>query len=234
PDLWAVDVASGALTQLDTWPGVERNPEWSDDGSAIYFLSDHDTRYNDIWRVAVTGGEPTRVTTEGNVNNIVARAGVNGLYLSLIQPDGQFHTARIADNGKVEPVWAHGNTFPLDVDPKSDSIYVAEIRQGGSFGARIVPNRPGGDGHELSAGGDDLFQFVSNDGRTYLYLIPTGATTDIGMMDRVTGTKKRLTNTPASEEAPQLAADGKTVIFQRTPPIRRIAVADLSKMLGKH
>ena len=231
PDLWIVDVASGTLSQLENWPGVERTPVWSGDGSAIYFMSDHDARLNDVWRVAASGGEPVRVTTEGNVNSIAGRTGVNGLYVSLIQPDGQFHTARVADNGKLDPVWTHGNTFPADVDPTSDSIVIAEVRQGGGFGFRMVPIHPGGEGRELLATGEQ-FQFLSNDGKTMLYTIPSGATTDIGLMDRATATTRRLTNTPMAESAPQLTPDGKTVIFRRSRAIRRIAIADLTKLLG--
>lgn len=55
-DLWLVDVAGGEPRQLTTWPGVEATPLWNADGSAIWFVSNHETPILDLWRVPAARG----------------------------------------------------------------------------------------------------------------------------------------------------------------------------------
>jgi hypothetical protein len=62
--------------------------------------------------------------------------------------------------------------------------------------------------------------------------VPNGATGDLALLNRVDGATRRLTTTPTDEQSPVLTPDGKTVLFRRVRPSRRIAIADLSKLLG--
>jgi dipeptidyl aminopeptidase/acylaminoacyl peptidase len=74
--LLLVDVATGAATELtagfDRWPSA---PQFSADGTAVYFLADDDGRHA-IFRVPVTGGAPVRLTADGAYSDLqVARDG---------------------------------------------------------------------------------------------------------------------------------------------------------------
>jgi dipeptidyl aminopeptidase/acylaminoacyl peptidase len=74
--LLLVDVAGGAVSELtpdfDRWPSA---PQFSADGSAVYFLADDDGRHA-IFRVPVAGGEPVRLTGDGAYSDLnVARDG---------------------------------------------------------------------------------------------------------------------------------------------------------------
>lgn len=64
-DAAATSAMPRALTAFDN--GVVGNPFWSADGAAVYFL-----RTGDLWKVAVTGGEPVPVwTTPASESNLV-------------------------------------------------------------------------------------------------------------------------------------------------------------------
>jgi Tol biopolymer transport system component len=77
----------------------------------------------------------------------------------------------------------------------------------------------------------EQFTAASKDWRQVLYKVRSGATWDIGLLDRATGTTRRLTSTPVDEDGAVITPDGKTVIFQRYRNVRRIAIADLSRAL---
>src|SRR2546427_12531135 len=60
--IWLADVASGAVRQLTTGPGSDRQPRWSPDGRTVAFVS---TRENgaQLWVLPIAGGEARRVTS---------------------------------------------------------------------------------------------------------------------------------------------------------------------------
>jgi TolB protein len=231
PDLWVADVATGALRQLDNWPSTELGPVWSGDGSSLYFLTDHDARLDDVWRVPLAGGEPVRVTTQGAMSNLVTYRGAPILIGAQLNGAGQFASVIIQPDGKLTTLWDRTNSVPVDILPAGDSAVVLEIKQSNAIEVRIVPVKGGGEGRPIGSP-NELFAGFSVDGKQMLYSIPDGATHDIGIENRADGTTRRLTKTAADESSPILTPDGKTVLFLRTHAVRRIAVADLTKLLS--
>ncbi|MFD2094121.1 S9 family peptidase [Blastococcus deserti] len=74
--LLLVEVADGAVRELtegfDRWPSA---PQFSADGTAVYFLADDDGRHA-VFRVPVDGGPPLRLTGDGAYSDLqVARDG---------------------------------------------------------------------------------------------------------------------------------------------------------------
>ena len=74
--LLLVDVADGAVRELtegfDRWPSA---PQFSADGSAVFFLADDDGRHA-VFRTPVDGGTPVRLTGDGAYSDLqVARDG---------------------------------------------------------------------------------------------------------------------------------------------------------------
>jgi dipeptidyl aminopeptidase/acylaminoacyl peptidase len=74
--LLLVDVVDGAVRELtegfDRWPSA---PQFSADGSAVYFLADDDGRHA-VFRIPVSGGTPVRLTGDGAYSDLqVARDG---------------------------------------------------------------------------------------------------------------------------------------------------------------
>jgi dipeptidyl aminopeptidase/acylaminoacyl peptidase len=74
--LLLVDVATGQIRELtpgfDRWPSA---PQFSADGTAVYFLADDDGRHA-LFRVGLDGGTPVRLTDQGAYSDLqVARDG---------------------------------------------------------------------------------------------------------------------------------------------------------------
>ncbi len=62
--LATIDVASKEIKAIATGlPGDAINPQWSKDGSALFFIGDAGGRQN-VWKVDVASNKPTRVTDE--------------------------------------------------------------------------------------------------------------------------------------------------------------------------
>jgi tricorn protease len=56
-DIWLYDARNGSHTKLSNFPGENRNPVWSPDESAIYYLNEQSGSFN-VWRLPLTDGQP--------------------------------------------------------------------------------------------------------------------------------------------------------------------------------
>jgi tricorn protease len=56
-DIWLYDARSGDHTKLSSFQGENRNPVWSPDESAIYYLNEQSGSFN-VWRLSLTDGQP--------------------------------------------------------------------------------------------------------------------------------------------------------------------------------
>jgi dipeptidyl aminopeptidase/acylaminoacyl peptidase len=78
PDYTLLLVDATAGTARDLTPGFDRwpsAPQFSADGAAVYFLADEDGRHA-VFRIALAGGEPVRLTADGAYRDLqVARDG---------------------------------------------------------------------------------------------------------------------------------------------------------------
>lgn len=229
-DIWLVEVSTGTVHQLTNWLEWELGPFWNADGTAVYFLSNKSATLADLWTVPAAGGEPTRVTRTGTFNSVTARRGDSTLYGSVLTPDGAIHTVRIAADGSVVPLWTVGNSEPWSVTPAADSLLIAQPLPGGGAAYRLIAITGQGDGTEF-LGTNDALSAITSDWRYVSYLRREGATGDVMLLDRKTGTTKQLTSTPEDEIGPEVTPDGKTVVYRQRRDIRRVAIADLSKLL---
>ena len=65
------------------------------------------------------------------------------------------------------------------------------------------------------------------------YQIPNGAVHNLGLLNRKDGTTGRLTTSSFNEDRASFTPEGQTVVFQRSRSVRRIAIADVSKLLAR-
>jgi TolB protein len=61
-DIWTFDLVSGERRKLTSMPGLQHEPAWRPDGTAIYFLSGKGQQTHDIWRVDVATGATEQLT----------------------------------------------------------------------------------------------------------------------------------------------------------------------------
>jgi Tol biopolymer transport system component len=134
-DVYLVGADGGHLVRLTTEPSIDGVPTWSRDGQWIYFVSTRAGATPDIWRVALTGGEPIRVTHNGGFQ---PEESSDGRYLFYLDrpPGGAAVVARLMRvplaGGHEEPVleqvrpflWSVTNAGILFVtrEPEFDAI----------------------------------------------------------------------------------------------------------------
>ena len=56
-DIWLYDTRNGDHAKLSSFRGENRNPVWSPDESAVYYLNEQSGSFN-VWRLSLTDGQP--------------------------------------------------------------------------------------------------------------------------------------------------------------------------------
>ena len=113
-DVYIVGADGGHLRRLTTEPTMDGVPSWSRDGQWIYFVSTRAAATPDIWRVALNGGEPVRVTHNGGFQ---PQESSDGRYLFYLDrpPGGAAIVARLMRvplaGGHEERVLEHVRPF---------------------------------------------------------------------------------------------------------------------------
>ena len=97
-DIYVLELNSQVLTRLTNWSSIETEPSWSTDGKSLYFTSDR-SGGPQIYRIANTGGSPTRVTFEGNYN-ARPRVSPDGSKIAVVHNDRGNYRIAIVDVGR--------------------------------------------------------------------------------------------------------------------------------------
>ena len=226
---WVMSADGSNPRQLTDWPEGVGDIAWSGD-SALYVGSPHASRLGDVWRVPLAGGEPVRVTHVGTVANVLGQTGRSEILITIIGANGAATPGRLGPDGRITPLWKGSNAIPWRLPRTGDSLIVGEIGSQGALTARLVSLRDGGGGRALLAPGWNPLD-VSPDGSQLLYSMPAGGGTDLGILDLKSGTTRRLTATAASEDAAAFVPGSDAVLMVRSKPVRRIAKADLRKLM---
>jgi dipeptidyl aminopeptidase/acylaminoacyl peptidase len=187
--IWMVEVpASSDATpeprQLTSGNFDEYEAVWAPDGSRLYFLTRrveepyYETPTTDIYSVAVDGGDPAKVAT--------VPMAIRSLALS---PDGQ----RLAFHGEVtQPVrsYSQPDVWVLDIARESEPRNLTaayDFDMGGAVGGDNSAPRGGGARHlQWSADGNQLYDTVEKEGRTFLARVDaqTGVVAEITRGDQ--------------------------------------------------
>jgi dipeptidyl aminopeptidase/acylaminoacyl peptidase len=180
-ELWMVDLraAKPVPQRLTSNAASSSDPEWSTSGDAVYFLSSR-SGSSQVWRLAVAGGEPTRVTDLAlDVDNF--RMAPNGERIALSMavfrdcPDLACTKTRLEKTSKDKTsglvydrlfarhwdTWSDGRNAVLFSAPVDSSgrVTAAPVSLSGSLDGD-VPSKPFGDREE--------YRF-SPDGKTIVF-----------------------------------------------------------------
>ncbi|GIX35428.1 MAG: protein TolB [Lysobacteraceae bacterium] len=107
PEIYVMDLASKALTQITRHWSIDTEPVWMPNGEHLLFTSDRAGKPQ-IYMVPVAGGEPRRLTFQGEYN---ARATVccDGRKIAMAQGNGNVYRIALLDRTLGEP----GRFVPL-------------------------------------------------------------------------------------------------------------------------
>lgn len=185
--LWLYQRSTGEHRELTRFDGSDLNPQWSTDGSTVYFLSDRETTGNaggrnlGVWKVAVSGGQPQAVYHPGDGRTL--------RYLSMAMESG--HMVSELETGLVLIDGANGQASRLTVRGGSDPIIPEEVSVTVSSGASDLALSPDGETIAFVARGD-LYALRKHD--------------DIRRA-------ARITSHPAGDYNPVWTEDGKALLF---------------------
>jgi TolB protein len=189
-------------------------PAWSPDGSTIAFVSNRDGSPGDIWTMPAAGGEPTRITTLGNVFAPIWCEGGESLVFSSTATEGGHARVFRVPAGGGEPTRLTGGDYDVvsDCSPDGKNIVYAG-HSSGAFDLFLMPVA-GGPAKQITT--TDHWEFAatwSADGRHLAYLSNEGGNYDLYVLRQGEETATRVTNSPGNESGAAWSPDGTTLLY---------------------
>ncbi|HEY0178434.1 MAG TPA: Tol-Pal system beta propeller repeat protein TolB [Dokdonella sp.] len=97
PDIYILDIASRQATQITKHFAIDTEARWAPDGQSLYFTSDRSGKPQ-IYQMSPSGGEPSRVTFEGQYNASASVVGTpKGLKIAMVQGSGNVYRIAVLD-----------------------------------------------------------------------------------------------------------------------------------------
>jgi Tol biopolymer transport system component len=229
--VWMVDASGGAPRDLTSLPGAVQVPQWSKDGTTVYFVS-----ARDLWAVPAAGGAPRQLTHLGRIIFDQVDPASGTVFVEAIGgSEGQLVLDRLSADGALKTVWDRTSVFMRGrpFSPSGDSVFVTASGNGPGTAHMLLPTS-GGAGRSLSGPGY-VGQLVgwSHDGGKGLYMSGPGPG-DLFEMNIRDGSTRRLTHSRADDGFLAFFLPGDTgIVFQRQTIRRRIAVADVAKLMAE-
>ena len=190
-NLFVLDLASGTVTRLTWAEASEELDAWSADGKFLYFASTSEDvgRQTDIFRIAVTGGQPMAISRETFLGEFQAAPSPDGGRIALM--------ARGLSNGQW---WRNGHSHIDETE-----LWVRALAEGGTY-RRILP---GGEKH--------AWPMWSRDGQAITYMSDRGGTENLWRVGMGEGAApEQLTRfTDGRLLFPAMAANGGGIVFER-------------------
>jgi dipeptidyl aminopeptidase/acylaminoacyl peptidase len=142
---------------------------------------------------------------------------------------GQIGIVRVRADGSLQTMWDRSNAFLRGIFPRGDSI-IAAVEQPDGTQRQMILSSSGRGGRIILEVGDVVTQ-VSPDGTRALYTKTVDGATEQHILDLVTGSTRRLTTSPESENGAEFSPDGKSVLFRRARITQRVYSVDVSGLL---
>jgi TolB protein len=96
PDIYVLDLASRQLTQVTRHFAIDTEARWAPDGQSLYFTSDRSGKPQ-IYQVSPSGGEPSRVTFQGQYNASASVVDAKGIKIAMVQGSGNVYRIAVLD-----------------------------------------------------------------------------------------------------------------------------------------
>jgi TolB protein len=96
PDIYVMDLGSRSERQITHHVSIDTEAVWAPDGQTLYFTSDRSGKPQ-IYQVPVAGGQPTRVTFQGQYNARATVVDAKGTKLAMVQGNGNVYRIAVLD-----------------------------------------------------------------------------------------------------------------------------------------
>jgi TolB protein len=214
--LWTLDLAAASARpeRLVTSRRL-RNPVFTADGTGILFEADL-ASFADLYRIALTGGAPARLTREHG-GSFQPAIGPGGDVLFTSSRDGVAQVYRMAADGAAPRRLTASRAEDLAPLPAPTGELVAFIsaRDGRD---RLYLMRPDGSGvrpmtHEPIPEADEQAPTWSPDGSRLAYLVRSAEETRLWVTEVATGARRPLGAPGHRDDQPVFSPDGRHVAF---------------------
>jgi len=198
-DIYIFNLKTSELKRLTFDDGNEALSGWSPDGKYVYYAtSSHDiSGMSDVYRIKATGGTPMAVSNNRYMSEFFAAP----------SPDGK--TLAINARGLASAQWWRKGSSHID----QSEIYI--MKEGESPDYEKVTD----------GGAKELWPMWSKDGGSIYYVSDRGGAQNL-WVKTIKGTPKQLTNFSTGRVLwPEIAANGKTIVFERDFKIWKYDVA---------
>lgn len=203
-DIYVLDVTTGVLSRRTFDDGRDQLDSWSRDGKWLYFSSSSGdiAGMNDVWRVRATGGQPALVAADRYATEYWASPSPDGATLAI--------TARGTVSGQW---WRHGHSH-LD----ESEIWLVK---------GVEAATPTYEALAKTGGSKSAWPMWSPDGKTLYYMSDRGGEENVWSQRVGTDSARALTRfTDGRVLWPQIAFDGKSIVFERNYGIWRTDVSN--------
>ncbi len=214
--LWIVSSSGGASRRLTREADLDQDPVWSPSGRTVYFSSYHEETMA-LWRVAVRGGAPERITL-GDTRQCqpsISRDRSRLAYATEINATSL--VIRNLETGKESAPPGLADAVQPAISPEQRRLVFVSSRGGTRSELWLQPldgGEPSGPPRQLTdQPGDASHPAFSPDGRWIAYYRIIGEERDIWVISARGGQPLRFTADPASDAQPTWSPDGTMLAF---------------------
>jgi Tol biopolymer transport system component len=217
-----VTLATGRVVPVTDSLGVSLSPQWSSDGSRLFFVSNRDGP-RDVYVVSVTAdgrprGQPERVTTGLGAQSITFDAQGKRLVYAVYREEGNLWSIPIPARDRA-PVTIERATQLTSGSQVVETMSVSRDERWILFDSNIagsadVYRMPVGGGEPERLTSDPSHEFypvLSSDGSELAYHSPRGGSRDMYVQRVGAAAAERLTATPMQECCAMWSPDGQTL-----------------------
>ncbi len=214
-NLWLVDAAHGQARPLTDDDPPDREPAWAPNGRHIYFTSFRDGA-RAIWRQAVKGGVPERVTT-GSGSERAPHLSSDGSSL-VYATQQEIVSLEIVDRASKQRSRLHvaRDMSQPALAPDGSSVVFYSTRENGLDLWRIAleDGRTSGDPVRITRlPGTSSNPRFSPDGRWIVFYRVSEGQRDLWVVPSGGGAPHQLTDDPSIDILPEWSPDGREIAF---------------------
>jgi Tol biopolymer transport system component len=237
-DIWILDLARSTLTQLTDGPTTDMVPEWSSDGSRVFFASDRAGNH-DVYSQAADGASPPTVEVAAPGFQVPFKATPDGTRLIVgtdaVGTTDDLGVVTLGTPDRLEPLLqSDAHEFALDMSSDGRWIVYESDESGAQFevfvrpfpdvtAGRITISIDGGRNPLFSRKGDEIY-YIELDGDMMAAAVTFTPTLEVGPA------KKLFTVPQKSATEYDVSPDGRFLIVEpavpgaREPSMTNVAV----------